>query len=95
MLSVLLKPFMASCRETRERMSDYVDDELDARARIRVWRHLSGCKRCQTLLESLTRALEQLRSLGDAEQAPPAPATVRAVIERIERIEGRALAPEA
>ncbi len=66
-------------------MSDYLDDELDVRTRIRVWRHLSGCKRCQALLESLTRALEQLRSLGDAEQVSPAPATVRAVIERIER----------
>lgn len=66
-------------------MSDYLDDELDARTRTRIWRHLSGCKSCQALLESLTRALEQLRSLGDAGQVPPAPATVRAVIERIER----------
>jgi anti-sigma factor RsiW len=78
-----MKPWMASCRETRDRLSDYLDDELSARTRTRIRRHLSRCKRCQALLESLTRTLEQLRSLGSAEPEP-APATVRAVVERIE-----------
>jgi anti-sigma factor RsiW len=82
-LNLLLKPWMASCRETRDRMSDYLEDELDARTRIRMLRHLSGCKRCQALLKSLTRTLEQLRSLGSVEQVEAAPATVRAVVERI------------
>ena len=39
----------------------------------------------QALLKSLTRTLEQLRSLGSIDQGSPEPATVRAVIERIER----------
>jgi anti-sigma factor RsiW len=79
-----MKPWMASCRETRDRLSDYLDDELGARTRTRIRRHLSRCKRCQALLESLTRTLEQLRPLGSIEQLEPAPATVRAVVERIE-----------
>jgi anti-sigma factor RsiW len=84
-LNLLMKPWMATCRETRERLSDYVDGDLGARTRSRVSRHLARCKHCQALLESLTRTLEQLRSLGSIDQGSPEPAVVRAVIERIER----------
>jgi anti-sigma factor RsiW len=79
-----MKPWVATCRETRARLSDYLDDELGARTRTRITRHLARCKHCRALLESLTRTLEQLRSLGSSEQVDPAPATVRAVVERIE-----------
>jgi anti-sigma factor RsiW len=84
-LNLLMKPWMATCRETRERLSDYLDGDLGARTRRRVGRHLARCKHCQALLESLTRTLEQLRSLGSIDQGAAEPATVRAVIERIER----------
>jgi predicted anti-sigma-YlaC factor YlaD len=50
-------------------------------------RHLARCEHCRALLDSLTRTLEQLRSLGTLDQAAPAPATVRAIVERIERDE--------
>ena len=83
MLSLLLKPWIASHRETRDHLSEYVEGELDARARTRVMRHLARCERCRTMLESFTRTLEQLRALGSVEQAEPTPATVRAVVERI------------
>jgi len=78
-----MKPWMATCRETRERLSDYLEDELEGRTRTRVMRHLARCKRCQAMLESLTRTLEQLRALGTVEPAEPTPATARAVVERI------------
>jgi anti-sigma factor RsiW len=84
-LSLLMKPWMATCRETRERLSDYLDGDLGARSRRRVSRHLARCKHCRALLESLTRTLEQLRSLGTVEQSSPVPATVRAIVDRIER----------
>lgn len=83
-LNLFMKPWMATCRETRERLSDYLDGDLEARTRRRVGRHVARCKHCQALLESLTRTLEQLRSLGSIDQGAK-PATVRAVIERIER----------
>ena len=78
-----MKPWVASHRETRDRLSDYLDDELDARTRTRVRRHLARCKRCQAMLELFTRTLEQLRTLGSVEPVEPAPATVHAVVERI------------
>jgi anti-sigma factor RsiW len=84
-LSLLMKLWMATCRETVERLSDYLDGELGTRTRRRIGRHLARCEHCQALLASLTRTLEQLRSLGSVEQASPEPATVRAVIERIAR----------
>lgn len=83
-----MKPWVATCGETRARLSDYLDDELGARTRRRVTRHLARCKHCHALLESLNRTLEQLRSLGDVEQVPAQPATVGIVVEWIVR-EGR------
>jgi predicted anti-sigma-YlaC factor YlaD len=83
-----MKPWVATCAETRARLSDYLEDDLNARTRTRIVRHLTRCEHCRALLESLTRTLEQLRSLGSLDQGTPAPATVRAIVERIER-EGR------
>ena len=80
-----MKPWVATCRETRDRLSDFLEGELSARTRTRITRHLARCKHCQALLQSVTSTLEQLRSLGGMEPRSPEPATVRAVIERIER----------
>jgi predicted anti-sigma-YlaC factor YlaD len=80
-----MKPWIATCAETRSRLSDYLEDDLSARTRTRIVRHLSRCEHCRALLESLARVLEQVRSLGSLEQATPAPVTVRAILERIER----------
>jgi anti-sigma factor RsiW len=78
-----MKPWVASHRETRDRLSDYIDGELDTRTRTRIMRHLARCERCRAMFESLTRTLEQLRTLGSVEAAEPAPATAEAVVERI------------
>lgn len=80
-----MKPWVATCRETRARLSDYLDGDLGSRTRRRISRHLARCEHCQALLASLTRTLEQLRSLADVDHGSPEPATVRAVIERIDR----------
>jgi predicted anti-sigma-YlaC factor YlaD len=86
-LSLLLKPWIATCRETRAHLSDYLDGDLGARTRVRIMRHLARCEHCRALLDSLTRTLEQLRSLGTIEQVSPAQATVKAIVDRIERDE--------
>ena len=87
MLNHLLKPWVASCQETGDRMSDFLDGELEGRSLTRVRRHLSRCDRCRAMLDSLQRTLEQLRSLGSPEQVAPEPATVSAVLSRIQRDE--------
>jgi anti-sigma factor RsiW len=80
-----MKPWVATCRETRDRLSDYLDGDLGTRTRTRIKRHLARCEHCRALLASLTRTLDQLRSLGGGDEGAPEPATVRAVVERIER----------
>ena len=85
-MSVLMKPWVASCEETRERLSDHLDGELTGREQKRVLRHLVRCPHCRALLESLARTLAHLRSLGQVEVLVPAPVqTADAVIERIRR----------
>jgi len=93
-LNVLLKPWIASCHETRDRLSDFVDGELQGRSLARVRRHLSRCDRCRAMLESLSRTLEQLRSLGSIEQVTHEPATASAVVDRIRRDEPSSRTPE-
>lgn len=85
MLNLLRMPWIASCEETGDRISDYLDGELEGRSLTRVRRHLSRCDRCRAMLDSLNRTLEQLRSLGSPEQVAPEPATVSGVLERIQR----------
>ena len=87
MLSVLLKPWIATCHETLDRLSDYLEGEMPSRQRARIGRHLARCERCRAMLESLTRTLEQLRSLTSTEQVATAPATVSTILERIQREE--------
>ena len=82
-----MKPWVASHRETRDHLSEYVEGDLDARTRTRVMRHLARCERCREMLESFKRTLEQLRSLGDIEQVTPEPATANAVLKRIQQDE--------
>ncbi len=85
-MEMVMRPWVASCEETRGRLSDHLDGELVGREHKRVLRHLARCKHCQALLESLARTLAHLRSLGEVDLAAPAPgATVSAVIERIRR----------
>lgn len=52
------------CRETRERMSEYLDGELgdDGSA---VERHLRRCPNCRRLLTNLSRTVAGLRRLAD------------------------------
>lgn len=53
-----------SCGETRDRLSDHLEGELRGFRRFRVVGHLARCERCRAVLASLTRTVEQLRTLG-------------------------------
>lgn len=87
MLDLLRKPWVATCSETRDHLSDYVDGELEGRSLLRVRRHLGRCKRCRAMLDSLTRTLDGLRSLGTPEHMLTA-GVEAAVLARIRDTEG-------
>jgi anti-sigma factor RsiW len=53
------------CRETRARMSDYLDGELDVGARAAAERHIRWCPSCGRMLANLRRTIGGLRRLGE------------------------------
>jgi anti-sigma factor RsiW len=66
----LMNRFVASCAETRESLSDYVDHELRPRERRRIIGHLLMCRRCRAVLRSLRATIGGLNGIGPAEPAP-------------------------
>lgn len=58
----------AEHRWARRRLSDYIDDELPARARRRVRAHADVCSDCGPSLRSLTRVVRALCALPDLER---------------------------
>jgi predicted anti-sigma-YlaC factor YlaD len=73
--------FAASCRETADNLSRYLEHDLAFLRRRRVARHLGQCIHCRALLHSLARTVEQLRTLGRSE--PGLPSLVDEIVEGI------------
>jgi len=88
----LVNRFVASCTETRELLSDYVEGELQPRTRRRVVRHLLMCRRCRAVLRSLKATIAGLNTLGQAEPAPD-PAVADSVIARVRGEPDRSAGP--
>jgi anti-sigma factor RsiW len=82
-VDVFVRPWEASCAETRGRLSDRLDGELSGRTARRVARHLARCERCREALRSLARTVESLESLGRVTLAAPASRLADSVVERI------------
>jgi predicted anti-sigma-YlaC factor YlaD len=82
--ALVMRPWVATCEETRERLSARLEDDLRGRERKRVDRHLARCPYCRELLRSLARTVEGLRSLGRGDALPPVgPSVADAVVDRI------------
>jgi predicted anti-sigma-YlaC factor YlaD len=82
-MELVLRPWVATCAETRERLSAHLDGELKGREGKRVLRHLARCPHCRELLQSLARAVDSLRSLGQTGVLAPSPSVAEAVVDRI------------
>jgi predicted anti-sigma-YlaC factor YlaD len=82
-VELLIRPWVATCAETRERLSAHLEGELRGRDSKRVFRHLARCHRCREVLRSLARAVDALRSLGQADVAPPAPSVADSIADRL------------
>ena len=82
----MMDVLVGSCEETGERLSDRMEGELRGLRRLRVAAHLSRCDRCRAVLRSLTRTVDQVRTLGQVDFAPPPSSSVTDdVVERIRR----------
>jgi len=58
---------MSECGRHFERISEYLDGELDQETLVEIERHLSECTRCGNCLESLKRTIALCRRLEDEE----------------------------
>jgi anti-sigma factor RsiW len=70
-----------------ERLSAFLDDELEEQIALRVTRHLTGCQRCLDALEELRATRDALRRLPRL-QAPVLTAEVlpdRSTVRRVSR----------
>jgi hypothetical protein len=80
----VLRPWVATCTETRDRLSAHLEGALAGREARRVLRHLARCPHCREALRSLSRTVDGLRALGGEDaHAPPRPSVVGAVVARI------------
>jgi anti-sigma factor RsiW len=69
------------CRDVRDRMSDHLDDALDAREGQALASHIRSCASCGAAWESLRVAVEAVRSLP---RFKPAESVAFGVLNRIE-----------
>ena len=63
---------MTACRECRDRLSPYLEGELEGEELTRLEGHLDGCAACREELELLRLTVDSLRGLPDL----PAPAGI-------------------
>lgn len=66
-MSAVHGPGSRDCRDIFARLSDYLDDELDADFCARLEEHMDDCPPCRAFLESLRRTVDWTRSLPDRE----------------------------
>ena len=83
----LMNMMAGSCEETRELLSEHVDDELTGVRRLRVRLHLAGCDACSAAARSLRKTIERLRELDDTFVPTAAPSVAPAVLKRIQRLD--------
>ena len=80
----MLRQWVATCEQTRDRLSAHLEGSLGGREAKRVLRHLARCPHCREALRSLARTVDGLRSLGRADSRSPAsPSVVDTVVDRI------------
>lgn len=72
MRSYLLKhlPVCMTCRESVEAVTDFLEDRMDFRERVRLHMHLRMCIGCRTYFEQMRHTIQALRHLPD-ETTPP------------------------
>jgi len=48
---------MVSCEQIRQELSNYIDNEINPSLRLEIDQHLSMCKRCSVLVDTMRKTL--------------------------------------
>jgi anti-sigma factor RsiW len=71
------------CRELFERLSEYIDDELDAANCDAIDAHLQDCPPCQSCLATLQQTVALCREMKTSAMPEAASQRLRAMIEKM------------
>ena len=59
-----------SCREILEKLSDYIDEELDPSICDEVEKHMDGCSPCIAFLNTLKKTVKLYNTAGEEVSIP-------------------------
>jgi anti-sigma factor RsiW len=76
-------PHIPACRETLERISAYLDGELDATTCAAIERHSLGCPGCADLVEGLRMTVGLCRQAAGATLPEAVRARARAAVRQL------------
>ena len=79
---------LPSCREVRERLTDYTEGTLSFRERVSLRMHLLICSACNAFYRGLRALPGVARRLSGPEQPPP-PEAARALAEALRHLRGQ------
>ncbi len=48
---------MVSCRQVLEELSNYIDNDVDAKLRDQIENHLKSCRRCSVILDTTRKTV--------------------------------------
>jgi anti-sigma factor RsiW len=68
---------MTDCREVLERLSEYLDNELEPGAAIQIAEHLASCSDCEDSKQRLLRSIEACRRFMSAERPRELPPVLK------------------
>ncbi len=69
------------CKEMLGTLSDYIDDELEARLCAEIEAHLLECPDCQVMVDTLNKTIVLYRTHGQAEMPDDVQTRLYAVLE--------------
>ncbi len=60
------------CRELKDKLSAYLDGELESALCAEIERHLQGCDDCRVMVDTLNKTITLYRHYGQASVPPEA-----------------------
>lgn len=69
----------AACQDIKQKLSEYLDGDLDPAVCDELERHLNGCENCQVVVDTLVKTILVYRNCGRT----PAPAAAHARFIRV------------
>ena len=64
---------MLSCQEITELVTDYLEDRLVLKKRIRFRLHIAMCRHCRSYLDQMRLTIQTLGRLPSDQERPPVP----------------------